>query len=376
MAKTQQKPKTKTDKVAEPARSAGAVAVSESAPAQTGMRLRIPYPKNWGATHNVTPDRWKVLIDTAWPAARSAEAVCLAIEYCRWRNLDPLKKMVHVVPVYAKDGGGYDSAGKPIGGMIETVWPGIAEIRVTATRTGSYAGKDDTAFGPDVTETFKHKHDGKETEKTVTYPEWAQVTVYRIVQGVRSAFVGPKVRWKEAYSTESRWSPIPNEMWAERPHGQLEKCAEAGALRLAFPEELGGEQSAEEMYGRTVDHAPHRMIPDGPPMVEGEMRPAQHQASEFSRVEVVAGSKTETVEGPSPQPEPPATLTNDKPGVDPAWFADRKANLATCAKIAEVAELCEVVEQDLPPESAELKEWQALAKAKTDEIMNAKRGQK
>src|SRR6185369_500402 len=41
-------------------------------------------------------------------------------------------------------------------------------------------------------------------------------------------------------------------MWQERPEGQLEKCAEAAALRRAFPEEIGNELTAEEMTGKSV----------------------------------------------------------------------------------------------------------------------------
>ena len=43
-------------------------------------------------------------------------------------------------------------------------------------------------------------------------------------------------------------------MWKQRPYGQLEKCAEAAALRKAFPEELGNEYAAEEM-GNKIDNS-------------------------------------------------------------------------------------------------------------------------
>ena len=43
---------------------------------------------------------------------------------------------------------------------------------------------------------------------------------------------------------------MPNHVWERRPDGQLEKCAEAAALRRAFPEELGNEYTAEEMEGQ------------------------------------------------------------------------------------------------------------------------------
>ena len=42
-------------------------------------------------------------------------------------------------------------------------------------------------------------------------------------------------------------------MWKKRPFGQLEKCAEALALRKAFPEAVGAQPTAEEMEGRVID---------------------------------------------------------------------------------------------------------------------------
>jgi len=42
-------------------------------------------------------------------------------------------------------------------------------------------------------------------------------------------------------------------MWAKRPRGQLEKCAEAAALRRAFPEEIGNEYAAEEVEGQAFN---------------------------------------------------------------------------------------------------------------------------
>jgi len=82
-------------------------------------------------------------------------------------------------------------------------------------------------------------------------------------------------RWKENYAEKGgkERSVSPNAMWARRPYGQLAKCAEAQALRKAFPE-LGAVPTAEEMAGKvlideSVDAVPiaqkveaHPVMPD------------------------------------------------------------------------------------------------------------------
>lgn len=190
----------------------------------------------------LTRQQFRVLTNAIWPGAEET-SVLLAFDYCKSRGLDPFKKPVQIVPVWS---------GK-LQKMVDGFWPGIAEIRITASRTNVYAGKDETVFGPEIVETFEYEEKGKKKTLTLKYPEWAQVTVYRVVAGVRSSFVGPKVIWKETYATASRNTDKPNYMWSKRPYGQLEKCSEAAALRTAFPEELGSVYSVEEMEGKAID---------------------------------------------------------------------------------------------------------------------------
>jgi phage recombination protein Bet len=198
---------------------------------------RLPYHAVVEERFGVDKAGWKVLCEAVFPAAASPDSVVMALAYCKARNLDIFKKPVQIVPIWDK------KAGR----MVDTVWPGIAELRTTAMRTGSFAGFDETLFGPMI--------DLELSGVKVSAPEWAQCTVYRMLGGQRVPFVGPKVYWIETYATAKKDTKAPNTMWAKRPRGQLEKCAEAAALRRAFPEELGNDIAAEEIapYGALRD---------------------------------------------------------------------------------------------------------------------------
>jgi phage recombination protein Bet len=216
----------------------------------TPQEPRLPYAPVALERYGVDEDAWQALVDAIFPTAKSVAGVLLALAYCKRRNLDPFKRVVHIVPMWSA----------ALKREIETVWPGIAELRTTAFRTGVYAGCDECRFGPWKEQTFVDKvkkyrgnEEYYEEEKvTVGFPEWAQMTVYRMVADQRVAFVGPKVRWIASYGRKGK-TILPNDMWTRRTDEQIEKCAEAAALRRAFPEELGGEYSAEEMAGQVLD---------------------------------------------------------------------------------------------------------------------------
>jgi phage recombination protein Bet len=181
----------------------------------------------------IDPMLWNAIGASVFPGA-SDESKLMAIDYCKSRNLDIMKKPCHIVPMNVKDAKTGQYAWRDI------IMPGIAEIRITADRTGKYAGQDAPIFGPMVEMEF-----GKTTH---TVPEFCTVTVYRVIGGNRVAFSHTEF-FDEACNTTKDGSL--NSMWTKRKRGQLSKCAEAGALRKAFPEESGGIISAEEA---TDDH--------------------------------------------------------------------------------------------------------------------------
>lgn len=226
---------------------------------------RLPYHAGLEKAFGISRSTWRILCNVTFPNAKSIEGIIMAARYCADRHLDVLKKPVHIVPIYDSKRGEF----------VESVWPGIGEYRITAMRCTDrpYAGCDETEFGPPITKTFsgtKDKWEGPKGSRKKTgtenieveleFPEWARVTVYRLVGGTKCAFVGPRVRFEETFSPAGRGLNVPNDMWCKRPEGQLEKCAEAAALRKAFPEE-NLPPTADEMEGKEVSDAPVLNLP-------------------------------------------------------------------------------------------------------------------
>lgn len=204
---------------------------------------RLPHHPLIEERFGVDKAAWKALVEAIYPAAKTTDAIAMALSYCKARNLDPFKRMVHIVPMWSTATNGY----------VETVWPGIAEVRTTAFRTGQYAGKDETEFGPMVERKFEGRLRNEDRAVVVTFPEWGRVRIKRVLDNQERVFVSPKVYWLETYG---RWGNtlVPNDMWAKRPIGQFEKCVEAAGLRCAFPEEIGSDYTADEMEGRTIEN--------------------------------------------------------------------------------------------------------------------------
>lgn len=291
-------------------------------PAQRSMRL----PEE-AMSYGVGPGQWRVLVEAIFPNAKTAEAIVLALAYCKAKNYDPMKRAVHIVPVYNSS----------IKKMVETVWPGINSILTDAARTGKFAGTEPPVYGKDVTRTFREfNEDGTvKREVEVTFPAWCRVTVYRMVSGTRCPFVG-EVFWEEAYAKSSRWSEVPNEMWSKRTRGQLAKCAQAAALRLAFPE--AADYTAEEMEGKELPYGTKYAI-------EGE---ADHGESK----DEVSENEAEAVAEVAPPDEPVMVHFRFKNGRVKIPEADLMEKLTTKAT-SFPGDAKELVEQNWPFFAAE-----------------------
>jgi phage recombination protein Bet len=227
---------------------------------------RFPYLDVFEQRYGISRAQWRALTDAVFPRAKSLDSIVLALSYCQARKLDIFKRPVHIVPMWSTEHSAY----------VDTIWPGIGELRTTAARTGEYAGREATIWGPDVTVQYG--------EYTVTHPEWAEIVVKRLVGGHIASFHGPRVYWAENYAPEKFRKPEPNEMWRKRPRGQLEKCTEAAAIRTAFPEEVGNEYTADEMEGKVIEGR-FEAVPPAPPEAAAKRQPSQNKLATFAGVE-------------------------------------------------------------------------------------------
>lgn len=163
----------------------------------------------------------RVLKDSKFKGFTDAE-VNYAASVCRHLHLNPLVNQIHFVKRNTK------------AGAVISVQVGIDGLRLAAQRAGGYAGSDDGIF---------EFNDKKQIVK-------ATVTVYKMVEGQRCPFTA-SADWDEYCPS----APL-DAMWKKMPKTMLAKCAEAKALRKAFPAELSALQTDEEMA--QADKAPSK----------------------------------------------------------------------------------------------------------------------
>jgi len=189
------------------------------------------------AVRGIDEVTWSALKNSIYPGAKD-ESVMMAVDYCRARQLDPLLKPVHLVPMSVKDAKSGNNEWRDV------VMPGIGLYRIQANRSGDYAGALEPEYGPEVEASLQGEK--------VTYPQWCKYTVRKRMSSGDIVEFSAKEYWIENYATAGRNTSAPNSMWKKRPYAQLAKCAEAQALRKAWPE-IGQQATAEEMEGKFID---------------------------------------------------------------------------------------------------------------------------
>jgi phage recombination protein Bet len=178
--------------------------------------------------------QWNTLCNSLFPGAK-ADSVLMAIDYCKARGLDVMKKPCHIVPISVKDGDRWV--------YRDVVMPGIYEYRITAHRTKQYLGHTKPEYGDEV------------DYLGVLAPEWCEMTIRRYHEPTGQVIEYPqRVYFREVAATKKKDNELSvNERWSKAPIQMLTKCTEAAGLREAFPDELGGTQTDDEMHGRSIE---------------------------------------------------------------------------------------------------------------------------
>ncbi|MDD2869693.1 phage recombination protein Bet [Neomegalonema sp.] len=177
-------------------------------------------------------------------------------------GLDPLAKQIYAIRRWSDEAKSY----------VMTIQTGIDGYRLIAERTGNYAPGPDTTF---VSENGKIVSATAHIKKRVGM-DWFDVTA--------TAY------WEE-YAQFKKDGTL-TRMWKRMPHAMLSKCAEALALRRAFPAELSGLYTHEEMMQADVEETKSlpepkvEPLPDGLKVAELEQRARmESRLSEYIKAE-------------------------------------------------------------------------------------------
>lgn len=146
---------------------------------------------------------------------------------CQQRRLDPFTRQIYLI-------GRFD---RRAGRQVYRSQTGIDGFRLIARRAADRAGET-----IEYEDTLWCAADGKWTDVWLGTEPPAACKVVVLRNGKRYPVT---VRYAAYVQTDRDGNPLG--LWQKMPDNQIEKCAEAKALRKAFPEELGGIYTDDEM---------------------------------------------------------------------------------------------------------------------------------
>jgi phage recombination protein Bet len=227
---------------------------------QTNFAFTDAQQPNAGGLYDLDFDDGKIeLMRRTIARGASEDELSLFVEQCRRTGLDPFARQIYSVrrKQWSSHSRSYEGA--------QVIQVSIDGFRLIADRTHKYAGQ----VGPWWCGT-----DGewKEVWLNDEPPAAAKVGV------LRHDFHQPLFAialFKSYVQTNSQGDPISR--WKTDPAGMIAKCAEALALRRAFPHELSGLYTTEEMG--QVDNPQTTNVPGTGPLNGQESRAAVERVS-------------------------------------------------------------------------------------------------
>ena len=231
----------------------------------------------------MTFDREQIdLIKRQIAIGASDDELKLFVMQAQRMQLDPFAKQIHMVKRRAKEGDRW------VDRMAIQV--GIDGYRLVADRTERYA--------PGREPTFTYDDKGRVFSATAY--------VKKFVRGEWHE-VAATAHYDEYAQTKADGSPT--QMWANKPHIMLAKCAESLALRRAFPAELSGVYTDEEM-----GQADNVIVPPPAPPTQA---PASNGNGKHEPTPPAPAPTAAPTPAPAPtQPPPPPTEIVLKPVSD------------------------------------------------------------
>ena len=185
-------------------------------------------------------DKLQLLKDTVCKGATPQEFE-LFVHACNRTGLDPFMKQIHAVKRW----------NQKLGREEMSIQTGIDGFRLIAERTGMYSpGREPTCAYDANGKVFSATSFIKKMTKDGTWHE-----------------VGATAYWSE-YAPPPFKNGQMNPFWQKMPHVMLSKCAEALALRKAFPADLSGIYTTEEMAQAKVDDTPQDEVQIEPQIVQ------------------------------------------------------------------------------------------------------------